>query len=113
MIRKIIGFIPAAFWLFLTVIGWIGFDPYGPKTIPWGLIILLILSVFSGILLCSKKYLPLGIVIGLIEGAYLLLYLPAKTMSDRIVPISVITFYVIYAVCYFVYNRELKKNDLR
>lgn len=114
MIRKIIGFLPVGFWLVMLFFGGADLDnPDGGwsfANIPWNLWVWFGLSVLSGVLLCFRRMLPIGLMVGIIPNAYLLLtLLPGGFSSVLLVPAFLTLFYVVYAVCYYTYHKEVNK----
>ena len=120
LIRKIIGFIPA---LNPAMLAWIIMSPgpatsevyrtplYRPDDVPWFVWLWLLAAVVSGVLLCMKKTIPAGLVVGIIP--HIVLAVCALSTYFEITVASalgaMILFYVIYALCYYTYHRELNK----
>ena len=120
LIRKIIGFIPA---LNPAMLAWIIMSPapatsevyrtplYRPDDVPWFVWLWLLAAVVSGVLLCMKKTIPAGLVVGIIP--HIVLAVCALSTYFEIAVASalgaMILFYVIYALCYYTYHRELNK----
>ena len=117
MIRKIIGFVPVLLpavlcWIFMT-------DPMNPMAqglhpgdVPWYMWLWLAASVGSGVLLCYRRLIPLGLLLG---GAPYLVILVQSFSSEeaeslRIFAVCGLTFFLAYAVCYYVYHRTLNKS---
>ena len=115
MIRKIIGFLPVVFWTVMLYFG--GVELMNPMAtgwditrIPQDLWIWFALSLFSGILLCFRGMIPIGLMLGLIPSAYLMIgILSAGFSGAAVVPVLLTMFYVLYAVCYYTYHKELNK----
>ncbi|MBE6541017.1 MAG: hypothetical protein E7672_01045 [Ruminococcaceae bacterium] len=119
MIRKTIGFIPAAFVIFL-IFALAALDtqissPYIVHVIvntPWYAWLWVLISITSGILLCIKKALPCGLIVGVIPWIIILIQmLIDHTNSLLNLPVGFITAYIVYAISYFVYHRELNKKS--
>ncbi len=118
MIRKILGFLPAAWWGALTALMFIGFraDFTDVSPLLW---VWFGLSVVSGVLLCFDGILlPVGLLVGFLTNAVscLVFFLagPTDVPTDvnRAVCIlmgALTLFYVLYTVCYITYHRELNK----
>ena len=120
MLRKILGFLPVGFWLIMLYFGGVDFmNPVNTgwhiTEVPLNIWIWFGLAVSSGILLCFDGTIPIGLIVGIIPYAYLtLMMLLSKGDSDVIPGILVFPgifflFYIIYAVCYYTYSRELRK----
>ena len=117
MIRKIIGFIPAALplvlcWVFMTDL----MNPMAkglhPGEVPWYMWLWLAASVGSGVLLCCCRLIPLGLLLG---GAPYLVFLVQSFSSEeaeflRIFAVCCLTFFLAYAVSYYIYHRTLNKS---
>jgi hypothetical protein len=123
MIRKIIGFIPV---ILPALLCWLCMAPlfgsefyrtplYRPWEVPWYAWLWLAASVASGVLLCFRRLIPLGLFTG--AAPYLVILVmsflpgPPESFADdtRLFAICCTAFYIAYAVCYYVYHRELKK----
>lgn len=115
MIRKILGFLPAGFWTVMLYFGGIEFmNPmytgWRITSVPLNIWVYFGLSVLSGVLLCVKGMIPIGLIVGIIPGGYLLIgFLAGGLYGGTPVPAMLTLFYVIYAVCYYTYHHELNK----
>ena len=119
MIRKILGFLPAGFWIVMLYFGGIEFtNPmytgWRITAVPLNIWVYFGLSVLSGVLLCFDGMIPPGLIVGIIPYAYMTILLLAQGGSDVFPDILVfpgifLLFYVIYAVCYYTYHHELDK----
>ncbi len=119
MIRKILGFVPV---LIPSVIVWIGMTDFDnpmaqglhPGQIPWYHWLWLAASIASGILLCYRRLIPPGLITGCAPYLVILVmgFLPATSEAAllRIFAVCCLTFFIAYAVCYYVYRRELNKS---
>lgn len=120
MIRKIIGFIPVVIpaglaWLIMAPLFGSEFyrtPLYRPADVPWYVWLWLAASVGSGVLLCYRRLIPLGLLLG---GAPYLVILVQSFSSEeaeslRIFAVCGLTFFLAYAVCYYVYHRTLNKS---
>ena len=119
MIRKILGFLPVIFWLFILYIG--GTDIGNPMNTGWHITDVSLnvwifsgLSVLSGVLLCFDGTIPVGLITGIIPYAYMTIVFLTNggrnVFPDILVfPGIFLLFYVIYAVCYYTYHHELDK----
>lgn len=115
MLRKILGFLPVGFWLIMLYFG--GTDVMDPMDTGWHISAVPLtvwiyfgLSVLSGALLCFDGMIPVGLITGMIPGAYLLFgFLAGGMYSGAVIPAILTLFYIIYAVCYYTYNHEINK----
>lgn len=116
MIRKIIGFIPAALplvlcWVFMTDL----MNPIAkglhPVEVPWYMWLWLAASIASGVLLCYRRLIPLGLLLG--AAPYLVILVQSFSSEEaaflRIFAVSCLTFFLAYAVIYYVYHRTLTR----
>ena len=120
MIRKIIGFIPAAFIFFLILtapameINY--FTPYALCVLintPWYMWLWLAASVLSGVLLCIRKTLVPGLIAGVLPWIVFSVTVFANQQDHglHIFPAGFTLAYIVYAVCYFVYHHEADKKS--
>ena len=119
MIRKILGFLPVIFWMFILYISGVEFmNPMNTgwhiTAVPLNIWVLSGLSVLSGVLLCFDDRIPIGLIVGIIPYAYLTIMLLVQGGRDVFPDILVFPgifflFYIIYAVCYYTYHHELNK----
>ena len=84
---------------------------YRPSDVPWFVWLWLLTAIVSGILLCMKKTIPAGLAVGIIP--HIVIAVCALTIEFEIIVASalggMIFFYIIYAICYYTYHRELNK----
>ena len=118
MIRKIIGFVPVLLpavlcWIFMT-------DPMNPMAqglhpgdVPWYMWLWLAASVGSGVLLCHRRLIPHGLLLGAAPYLVILVmgFLPQTAEAEflRIFAVCCLTFFLAYAVIYYVYHHELNR----
>ena len=117
MIRKIIGFVPV---LLPAVLCWIFMMDFmnpmakglHPGDVPWYLWLWLAASIGSGVLLCYRRLIPLGLITG--SAPYLVILVQSFSSDEaaflQIFAVSCVTFFLAYAVCYYTYHRELNKS---
>ena len=101
ILRKLIGFLPAGFWLFLFLYAGLFGEDLNPDgvtwsiaNIPWNVRIYLGLAICSGVLLCFRKTVLPGLIMGVLPSVHLLI-------SQFTLPVCSILFYALYAVCYY------------
>lgn len=115
MLRKILGFLPVGFWLIMLYFGGVEFmNPMNTgwhiTDVPLNIWVYFGLSVLSGILLCFDGMIPIGLMLGLIPSGYLLIGIFQSGISGAVaVPAMLTLFYIVYAVCYYSYHKELNK----
>ncbi len=122
MIRRIIGFIPVVIpaglaWLIMAPLVGSEFyrtPLYRPADVPWYLWLWLAASIASGVLLCYRRLIPLGLITGAAPYLVILVmgFLPATSEAEflRIFAVCCLTFFLAYAVTYYVYHRTLNKS---
>lgn len=120
MIRKIIGFIPV---ILPALLCWLCMAPlfgsefyrtplYRPADVPWYMWLWLAASIASAVLLCYRRLIPLGLLLG---GAPYLVFLVQSFSSEeaeflRIFAVCCLSFFLAYAVSYYIYHRTLNKS---
>lgn len=123
IIGRIIGFIPTAVPLFLA---WLIMSPvpatseiyrtplYRPADVPWFIWLWIVFAIVSDILLCMKKGIHAGLVLGAFPyaaAALVILFTGQGTFPTEILMIlsGCILFYILYAVVYYAYHHKADK----
>lgn len=123
IIGRIIGFIPTAIPVCLA---WLIMSPmpatseiyrtplYRPADVPWFIWLWIVLAIVSDILLCMKKGIPAGLVLGALPyaaAALIILFTEQGTYPTEILLIlgGCILFFILYAVVFYVYHHEVNK----
>ncbi|MBQ4353547.1 MAG: hypothetical protein IJC71_01500 [Clostridia bacterium] len=123
ILGRIIGFIPTAVPVFLA---WLIMSPvpatseiyrtplYRPSDVPWFIWLWIVLAVVSDILLCMKKGIPAGLVLGAFPyaaAALVILLTGQGAFPTEIFWIlgGFLFFYILYAVVYYVFYHEADK----
>ena len=121
MIRKIIGFIPV---ILPALLCWLCMAPlfgsefyrtplYRPWEVPWYAWLWLAASIASAVLLCHRRLIPHGLLLGAAPYLVILVmgFLPQTAEAEflRIFAVCCLSFFLAYAVIYYVYHRELNR----
>lgn len=111
-VRRVIGFLPLVFWLFMLYLGGCGTaetarDTWSIAAVPKTLWIWSALSLSSGIMLCFESLTVCGLVLGAIPSVYLLLgVIGSRNIAVICIPALMVIFYTVYALlCYFAGDR--------
>ncbi len=80
---------------------------------PWYMWLWLTASVLSGILLCIRKTLVPGLIVGAVPWIVFSVTVFANQQDPElhILPAGFILAYIVYTVCYFVYHHEADKES--
>lgn len=103
VIRKILGFLPLVFWLFILYLGGIspleGVTDWSISAVPKTLWIWASLSLASGVMLCFDSLVTCGLIIGAMPSVYLLLsVIGSKNFTVIVFPALMVIFYAVYAI---------------
>ena len=119
MIRKMIGFIPV---ILPALLCWLCMAPlfgsefyrtplYRPWLVPWYMWLWLAASIASAVLLCHRRLIPHGLLLG--AAPYLVILVQSFSSEEaeflRIFAVCCLTFFLAYAVIYIFYHRELNR----
>ncbi len=105
-VRRLIGFLPLVFWLFMLYLGGISTlenaADWSITAVPKTLWIWASLSLSSGIMLCFESLTVCGLVLGAIPSVYLLLgVIGSRNIAVICIPALMVIFYAVYALlCY-------------
>ena len=84
-----------------------------PGQVPWYMWLWMSAALAGSILLCFSTLIPLGLISGTVPYLVILVNSFLPTVQEAILlrrfAVFGILFYVIYALCYYTYHRELNK----
>lgn len=112
--RKIIGFLPLVFWLFMLYLGGISTlenaADWHITAVPKTLWIWASLSLASGVMLCFDSLITCGLIIGAMPSVYLFIsVVGSKNFAVMLLPALLVLFYAVYALLHYIGGGDDRK----